>query len=224
MLRALGPDVWVATHKLSFWGTPVVTRMTIVRLADGSLFVVGPVPRSPELDREVEALGPVHWVIAPSRFHHLWVGEWARHADARLFIAPGLERKRRDLRPHGVLGSVAPPGWAGQIDQELLGGVAMLGEVVFFHRASRSLIVTDMLFNYPPAKSTVTRWIRKIEDCDGKFTVPRLMKLLVRDRRVFARSVERILSWDFDRVIVAHGSVVETDGHAMTEAALREVG
>lgn len=222
MLRALAPDLWVATHKLRFWGTPVVTRMTIVRLADGSLFVVGPVKRTPELDREVAALGPVHWVVAPNRYHHLFAGPWADYPDARLYGAPGLAKKRKDLRLHGVLGSVAPPGWAGQIDQEHL-ALPLLQEVVFFHRASRTLIATDLFFNYPSTKSPLVRVVRMVEDCDGKFTVPRMVRLLVRDRHAFGRSVERILSWDFDRIIVAHGDVVEAGGHPRAAEALHRL-
>jgi hypothetical protein len=223
MLRSLAPDVWVATHKLRFWGSPVVTRMTLFRLSDGSLFVIGPVPRTPELDREVAALGPVHFVVAPNRYHHLYAGAWAQHPDARLYGAPGLAKKRPGLRFHGTLGSVAPPEWAGQLDQELVEGVPVTNEVVFFHRASRTLVVTDLFFNYPPAKSLVVRGIRMLEDCDGKFTVPRVVRLLTRDRRAFARSIERILSWDFDRIVMAHGTVVESGGHARAEEALRRL-
>jgi len=223
MLRSLAPDVWVATHKLRFYGTPVVTRMTLLRLADGSLFVIGPVARSPELDREVAPLGPVRFVIAPNRYHHLYAGAWARHPDARLYGAPGLAKKRRDLHLHGTLGSIAPPEWAEQIDQELVGGLPILNEVVFFHRASRTLVVTDLFFNYPPAKSLFVRLVRMLEDCDGKFTVPRLVRLMIRDRRAFARSVERILSWDFDRLVMAHGTVLESGGHARAAEALGRV-
>lgn len=221
MLRLLAPDVWVATHKLRFWGTPVVTRMTLFRLTDGALLVIGPVPRSPELDREVAALGPVRFVVAPNRYHHLYAGEWAGHPDARLYGAPGLPKKRPDLRFHGTLGSVAPAEWAGQLDQELVAGLPVTNEVVFFHAASRTLVVTDLFFNYPPAKSGIVRLVRKLEDCDGKFTVPRIVRLLTRDRRAFARSIERILAWDFDRIVMAHGTVVESGGRALAEEALR---
>ena len=223
MLRALADDIWVDTHKLRFWGTPVITRMTVLRLADGGLFVHGGIPLTDERRRAIAGLGPVRWVVAPNRYHHLYAGQWAELPGARLYGAPGLERKRKDLRFQGILGATAPEGWAGQIDQEPLGGTILVGEVVFFHRASRTLIVTDLFFNYPRSRSLLVRLSRLIEDCDGKFTVPRLVRLAARDRNAFSRSVERILSWDFDRVIMAHGDIVESGGHPLVAAALRKI-
>ena len=223
MLRSIAEDVWVDTHKLRFWGTPVITRMTVFRLADGGLFVHGGIPLTDERRRAIAELGPVRWVVAPNRYHHLYAGDWAQLPDALLFGAPGLERKRRDLRFQATLGATAPEGWAGQIDQEPIGGTVLVEEVVFFHRASRTLVATDLFFNYPPARSALVRLARKLEDCDGKFTVPRLVRLATRDRGAFARSVERILSWDFDRVIMAHGDVVESGGHPLVTAALRKI-
>jgi hypothetical protein len=220
LLRALADDLWVATHKLRFLGTPVVTRMTMIRLSGGGLVVIGAIPRSPALDEEVAALGPVQFVIAPNKFHHLYAGPWATHPGARLYGPVGLERKRKDLHLDGHLGPAAPDGWAGEIDQEPLGGLALMGDVVFLHRASRTLVLTDMMFNYPPTTSALTRMLRWLEDIDGKFVMPRLFRTLVRDRRAFAASVERILSWDFDRVIVAHGSIIESGGHERFRAAL----
>ena len=201
----------------------MVTRMTVVRLADGALLLHGPVPRTPETQREIEALGPVRWIVAPNRLHHLYAGPWSDAPGANLYGAPGLQKKRKDLRFEATLSSQAPEPWAGQLEQELVGGLPILNEVAMLHRASRTLIVTDLFFNYPPTRSLLVRVIRTIEDCDGKLTIPRFIRLFIRDRRAFARSAERILSWDFDRIIVAHGDVVATGGHAVAEAELRRV-
>jgi hypothetical protein len=52
----------------------------------------------------------------------------------------------------------------------------------------------------------------------GRFGPSKLDPLLIRDREAARDSLERILAWDFDRVVVAHGDVLENGGHA----ALRE--
>jgi hypothetical protein len=36
--------------------------------------------------------------------------------------------------------------------------------------------------------------------------------LLIRDRRAARQSLVRILGWDFDRIVVAHGDVLERGG------------
>ena len=223
MLRALAPDVWVATHKLRFYGTPVVTRMTVVRLGNGELLVHGPVPRSAEIAGEVDPLGAVRWVIAPNRFHHLYAGEWASLPGARLLGAPGVARKRPDLRLE-ELGAATPAGWPAEIEHVLLEGLPIVNEVVLFHRPSRTLIVADLFFNYRPAKSLFVRLVRLIEDCDGKFVVPRFLRLLVRDRAALRRSLDCVLAWDFERVVMAHGDVLEDGGKARARQALAALG
>jgi len=219
MLKQVTTDLWVATHKLRFYGTPVVTRMTVVRLPDGDLFVHSPVPRTPELAREVDALGPVRWVIAPNRFHHLWAGDWGARSGAHVQGTPGLARKRRDLPVESIRPDTRAP-WSTVVDHALLEGLPMLDEAVFFHGPSRTLVVSDLFFNYRPATSLLVRLVRAIEDCDGKFTVPRVIRVLVRDRPALARSIAKVLGWDFDRIVMAHGDVVESGGKDRARAAL----
>jgi hypothetical protein len=40
-----------------------------------------------------------------------------------------------------------------------------------------------------------------------------------RDKQAARRSVAAILEWDFDRVVVSHGQVLETGGHEQFRAA-----
>src|SRR4029450_12084462 len=104
MLRGLDENLWVAEQPLKFMGLEVGTRMTIVRFADGALWVHSPLRLSSERHEAVEALGPVRFLVAPNTFHHLFIGEWmAAWPGARAYAAPGLPEKRKDLRFHGVL-------------------------------------------------------------------------------------------------------------------------
>ena len=43
MLRRLGNDIWVAERPQRFYGLEVGTRMTVLRLADGSLLLHSPI-------------------------------------------------------------------------------------------------------------------------------------------------------------------------------------
>ena len=105
MLERLADDVWTTARPQTFWGIETGTRMTIVRLSGGGLFVHCPVALDSATRRDVDALGPVRAVVASSLYHHLYVGAWvAAYPGASFFACPGLERKRRDLRWDGVLG------------------------------------------------------------------------------------------------------------------------
>jgi len=56
-----------------------------------------------------------------------------------------------------VLGDEPEKEWQGEIDQVFFGARSLENEVVFFHRASRTLICADMIFNLAHHPSRFTR-------------------------------------------------------------------
>ena len=76
-LRQLAQDLWVAERTQRFYGLEVGTRMTVIRLADGSLLLHSPVALASELRRELDAIGRVCFAVAPNRVHHLYAGKVA---------------------------------------------------------------------------------------------------------------------------------------------------
>jgi hypothetical protein len=213
-LRRLADDLWVADRPQSFYGLVVGARMTVIRLADGSLLLHSPVSLDEGLRRELDALGPVHFAVAPNRVHHLYAGKVAdAYPGARLWIAPGLETKRSDLVYEGILGDDAPAPWRGQVDQVFFRGRPYENEVVFCHRKSRTLLLCDLAFNFRAGTHPVTRFLMQLVRSYGCFGPSKLDPLLIRDRASARASLEQILAWDFDRVVVAHGDVLEEGGH-----------
>jgi len=212
-LRALAEDIWIAERPQSYYGLEVGTRMTVIRLAGAKLLLHSPVVLTPGLRAELDAIGRVAYAVAPNRVHHLQAGKVAEaYPGARLWVGPGLERKRPDLDYVAVLGDDPPPEWKGQVDQVFFRGRPFENEVVFFHRASRTLIMCDLAFNFGPRSPAPTRWLMKLLRSYGSFGPSKLDPLLIRDRRAARESLERILAWDFDRVVIAHGDVLETGG------------
>jgi hypothetical protein len=214
-LSALAPDLWVATRPQRFFGLEVGARMSVIRLHDGSLLLHSPLRLDDGLRAELDALGPVRFAIAPNRVHHLYAGKVARHyPDVRLWVGPGVPEKRPDLAFEAVLGDEAPPEWRGQLDQVFFAGRPYENEVVFFHRESRTLILCDLAFNFSARFPWPTRVVARVLGNHEHFGPSRFDPWLIRDRAAARASLEKILRWDFDRVIVAHGEVLETGGHA----------
>jgi len=212
-LCELAENIWIAERSQRFYGVEVGTRMTVMRLADGSLLLHSPVSLAPELRRELDSIGRVCFAVAPNRLHHLYAGEVAEAYPAvRLWVAPGLDRKRPDLVYVGVLGDEAPAEWKDEVDQVFFRGRPYENEVVFLHRASRTLIMCDLAFNFGPRAAAPTRLLMRLLRSYGRFGPSKLDPLLIRDRRAARQSLERILAWDFDRVVVAHGDVLESGG------------
>jgi hypothetical protein len=220
VLRALADDLWVADQPLRFAGLEVGTRMTVIRLPGGGLLLHSPVARSAELAAADERLGTPAVIVAPKRLHHLYVQEWSLAAPAsRVLVAPGLDEKRPDLKVDGVLGDAAPPEWGGVLEHALVAGAPFVNEVVLFHRPSATLVTSDLLFNVGDESPALTRFAFKLFGAYGRPAVTPLERLVIRDRPAYVRSLERILSWPFERVVVAHGSVVERGGRAAVASA-----
>jgi len=213
MLRELDRDLWVVERPQRFFGLEVGARMTVMRLTGGSLLLHSPVALDAALRRELDAIGTVRFVVAPNRFHHLYSGDVARaYPQVRLWVAAGVERKRPDLEIAGVLEDEAPAEWKNEVDQLYFRGRPFENEVVFLHRASRTLVLCDLAFNFGPAAPLVTRLVMRLFGGYGGFRPTRLDPLLIRDRHAARQSLERILAWDFDRVVIAHGEVLESGG------------
>jgi len=213
-MRELAANLWVVDRPQRFYGLEVGARMTVMRLADGSLLLHSPVELDAPLRRELDAIGSVRYAVAPNRVHHLYAGDVATsYPEARLWIGPGLERKRPDLRYAAILGDEAPAEWRDAVAQTFFRGRPYENEVVFFHRPSRTLIMCDLAFNFGPTAAAPTRLLMRLIRSYGRFGPSTLDPWLIRDRSAARASLERILAWDFDRVIVAHGDVLERGGH-----------
>ena len=220
--RNLASDLWVIDRpfKLPYVGVDIGTRMTCIRLADGRLFLHSPVKLDGVLRSSLDALGEVRSVVAPNKLHHLFLAEYiTSYPRAIVYAAPSLSKKRPDLHFNGELGDEPQTEWRGQIKQHLFRGAPALNEVVFFHPATRTLILTDLAFNIPKEaakRSPLFYWLWDV----GHLGPHRFVRLrAIRDRQAARGSVEKILSWNFDRIIVSHGEVVETDGHNQFAAA-----
>lgn len=212
-MRQLDTDLWIADSPLRFMGLEVGARMTVVRLPDSRLLLHSPIEASDDLAREVKALGSVAYIVAPNKLHHLFVDQWQRACpDAATYIAPGLDDKRKDLTMTGVLTDEPEPGWKDALDQVVVDGFPFASEVVFFHRASATLILTDLAFNLGDNSPALTRFTIGLIGTRGRLSPTLLEKLMVRDRPAFRRSLERILEWPFERVVMAHGDVCESGG------------
>ena len=220
MLRQLAQDLWVAERPQRAFGIEMGTRMTVVRLADGTLFVHSPVALDRATRLALDALGPVRHVVAPNRFHHLHAGVYpVVYLDARFYAAPGVGEKRPDLPIDEVLGDTAPSVWAGQIDQTLFRGMPLTNEIVFLHRTTRTLVLTDIATNVRAAPGLDTWLLFSVNGTYGRFAAGWIERLLTRDWGAARASLEHVLAWDFDRIIVAHGDVVDHGGPAALRTA-----
>ncbi|MBL9187243.1 MAG: DUF4336 domain-containing protein [Opitutaceae bacterium] len=213
MLTPLAPGLWELNAPLSVLGMAIGHRMTVARLPDATLWLHSPVEFSAPLASALTELGPVAHILAPNTVHDTYLEAWfGAFPSARFHGARGFAKYRPDLKFTDTLGDTPAAAWSATFDQHLLRGMPRLNEVVFFHRASRTLILTDLAFNLGPEMPLLSRALLTLNGCYCKFGPSRLLKSTIKDRAALRRSLDHVLAWDFDRVIVSHGKNVETDG------------
>jgi hypothetical protein len=219
-LEQLAPDLWVARRPLRIAVGDIGARMTVVRLSDRTLMLHSPVEFDAPLQVALDELGTVRWIIGPNKAHHLFLGSYV-HAfpDALLCGAPGLAEKRRDLRFHHVLSDTPPPGWPADVLFRLIEGSPWMNEVALLHQPTRTLVLTDLVFNVLPGTTNNARLFYWAVGAAGRFGPHRLIRLGMRDRAATRRSIDRILAWNFDRIIMSHGEIVSSGGRAQFERA-----
>lgn len=166
-------------------------------------------------------MGTVRYVVAPNRFHHLYVKHYfTAYPNAEIFAAPSLQEKRPDLSFNGVLTDEKTYGWHDELKHVGFGGMPILNEVVFFHMPSHTLILTDLICNVRGDLPILTKIFTWLDGVYKNFGIPRVERyLLIRDREQAKESINKILSLDFDRVIMAHGHIIQSGGHSAMKKA-----
>lgn len=220
MFRSLDPDVWFLDKPFSLFGVELGGRMTVVRLLSKDLLVVSPVKLSGEERAELDRLGAVRHIVLPNLFHHLHAVDFFRnYPDATLYAPPGIAKKNPDLARAQALENTPVEAWTQDLEQHVVQGMPRLAEAVLFHKKSRTLVVTDLLFNFRQATSLWAKLFLFINGALGGVSATRMLRSLVADRLAVRRSLQEILKWDFERMIVAHGDVVRENAKAQFSAA-----
>lgn len=198
---------------------PFTTRMTVVLLNNSDLFLHSPIKYNEKLARELQALGRVRHLISPNQFHYAHIGEWARaFPDATAWASPGVRRRARarqlDIKFSRDLELIAPVEWSSEIDQTLVPG-GYFKEFIFFHKLSRTLILTDTIMNIeldkmPEPWRTATKLTGMYYPHGQTFFGMRLPLLL--QRRKTRATLAKIHSWHPERVLLSHGRYFESEG------------
>jgi len=224
MLTPIAPDVWGAEDDLFMpGGLHFPVRMTVVRLPDGGLWLHSPVPIDDALAAELAALGPVTHIVAPNALHHLYFGDArSRYPDATAWGAPGLADKRPDLSFDHTLGE-RPAPWGDVIDSLFVDGIPWANETVFVHRPSKTLLITDLLFNIQRPANRRSRFFFWLLGVLGRPWQSPLLRMQTTDRAAAAAAARQIVGWSFDRAVPAHGPVIEADAHRLVSAALQRM-
>lgn len=186
---------------------PYMHRAIVIRLDDDSLFILSPIQFTPDVCADIDKLGIVKYIVSPNHLHHLYMGDWSRaYPNAKLYASPRLASKRKDLIFYKTLSTNTPePEWSGQIEQCIFGsGNGWFDEIVFFHRASRTVVFTDMIMDFDPATFSsiacfTTQWNQMYRHTPRGAQIAHIF-----DRAFLRDSLKTVRTWEPEYAIVAH--------------------
>lgn len=232
-LKKIDENIWIVDGGLIKMnvldlGIPFSTRMTIVRLKDGTLWCHSPIKPDENLLQEVNQLGEVKHLVSPNKIHYAYIGEWkAYYPNATAWSSPGVEERAQSQNIKVdfdcSLKDQSPSDWSDDINQLILKGSQALEEVVFFHKSSRTLILTDLIENFEPKRTSSIFWktvykLAGIADPYGKTPID--MRLTFFGRKKEARQCyKKMLSWQPEKIILAHGRWFDQNGTAELKRA-----
>jgi Domain of unknown function (DUF4336) len=224
-LVEVAPEIWTLEAREPVYfrppmqpSYPYTHRAIVIRLNHRDLFVVSPIRLTPEIRASVDQLGTVKYLVSPNQLHHLHLGEWSSaYPEARLYASPKLPQKRKDLQFEAVLTGTPELAWADQIDQCLFGSQqGLLDEIVFLHRASRTVIFTDLIMDFDPASFSplsrmTTQWNQMYRHTPRGVQLAHLF-----DRDACRAALNTVRNWQSEFAIVAHSPWVCVTGEAVT--------
>lgn len=229
LVEYIKESIYLVEYPIRFGGMDLYSRMTVVRLHDGRLWLHSPCKLDADLKSKIDELGEVAFLVAPGNFHHLYLSDaQAAYPDAEAFLCPGLEKKRADLEFDWILGNRPDPRWEPDFDQVVIQGTRIINEVAFFHRPSSTLLLVDLLENigddYTHDASLLLQfWWKAVFHMWNNPKAAPEYQLGWGDKAIVRRALEKVLAWDFDRIVLAHGNLIDKDARAIASRAWRKV-
>ena len=202
--------------------------MTIIRLSNGSLFIHSPCEIEGDTKISIEKLGKVEFIVAPGSYHHLYVGSAQRaFPEAETFICPGIERKNSEIEFDWLLGDRPDKRWENDFEQVLVRGNKYIWEVAFYHKITKTLILVDLIENFTDETEdvnwTLELWWKVVFRMWGNPKPAPEYQLGWKDKNAARKSLMRILNWDFERIIISHGDLVEENAKEVAFHAWRRL-
>jgi hypothetical protein len=196
-------------------------RSTAIETKKGLVLIS---PGSKANREDLRALGPVTDLVGPNLYHCAGLPKaLSIFPKARVWGVDGAQEKKPNIHFTDVL---KESSWPHQEELALvvIDGQPNVNEAVFIHHESKTLITTDLCFNLQNTKGLGARILFGLFGTYHRFAVSRLSKLFIKDQTALERSLGRIFSYEFDKVVMAHGELVESGGKELLRKALAERG
>ncbi len=223
LLQPIALNLWMLTYPLKMLGADFRRNVTLIRLRSGQLVIHSTAPFSPADVETIHSLGEPSWILDGTLRHDTFAKEGKEAFPELAYLGPvGFS----DVVGFETSPLVPPPdAWADELLALEIQGAPDARDTAMLHTESQTLILTELVFNFGNEEPMWTEIMLNVaiggEHHPG---MSRPFKWGVKDAEAFEKSLELLLSWDFDRVIVGHGDVIETGGKAKLREAIQRAG
>lgn len=222
-MQAIGENLWILRYPQQLAGVELGRNVTVIRLRTGAVVIHSTAPFLPGDIEAIRRCGVPSALVEASWLHDTF--SRAGHAAffGVPFFAPEGFSRRTGLPAQPLV--KFPSAWSEELIVVGLEGLPRVREHVFFHHPSRTLIVADLVFHFGSGTTGWTRfflrWAAGIREQPG---MSRFFRFLIRDAARFGHSLRRVMQWDFERIVVGHGDVIEREAKEKLARALAASG
>ena len=148
-LQNFGQNIWITDGPIAKdMGGLFSTRMIIVKLKNGAIWIESPVIVSYDTFKSITDLGPVKYLSAATP-RHFWrlFNAHILFPDAQLWSSrpTRLTLRQGDMPPTCILTDTPLPEWEDDFEQLTFKGNPGLDEVLFYHKPSHTVILQDLI-------------------------------------------------------------------------------
>ena len=222
-LEPVAENVWLSRYPLSMAGMKMGRNVTVLRLSSGRSLIHSTAPFTPSDVKAISYVGEPGWLVEGTNFHDTYAREGVSAFPELPYLVPHGFVAPKGVETNPILPS--PNEWEGEIDAIQISGIPKINEHVFLHRASKTLIVSDLLFNltndYDRRTRTLFRWLSGVKEHPGS---SRLFRFLIKDRAAFEQSLRVILAMPFENLIPGHGTPIVGQAREQLGNVFSELG
>jgi len=143
-LKPFAENIFIVDGEtVNFYGMPFTTRMTVVKLESGDLFIHSPIQLKQNLKAELDKLGKVKYLIAPNKIHYWYLDQFQKaYPDSITFTAKGVEERAKEngkkFKVDYILDGNNSYPFLSEVEMMVMQGNRFMEEVEFYHKPSKT--------------------------------------------------------------------------------------
>tara|TARA_B110000977_G_scaffold7481_1_gene10286 strand:- start:3182 stop:3859 length:678 start_codon:yes stop_codon:yes gene_type:complete len=218
--------IWAAERTFTWNTIDVGGKMGVVKLGNGDLWIHSPVDLDEDTKSAIDAIGKVKHIVSPNYEHVKWAAQWKEaYPEAILYGCPGMMNKYpkmpwdREINEDGddQFGDEFSVLSFAELEKNPVTQTPFFNEVLFVHKPSGVLLVTDIFWNYPASVPTKTKLWKFGMDWVYK---PFYEQAMIVDNGKFSEKVDELLALRWDKILPCHGTFIDTNSKSIMKEFL----